>query len=188
MNDSTENLNWLAFRYIANELDHIERGAFESRLSGDQAAREAVALAVRETAEICTAYREQSIVALGTKQRRASRRMSPVVVAVGSCLSLLVALLLLRTALESPSRVALHPGGNQVNQTDDLDKYTELAFAWAAARDEEDAVSERSSDSLEGDSNGLVGSDEEQLVAPSWMLAALTTMGDEINSSVERQE
>jgi len=39
-------LDWLAFRYIANEMTAIEADSFESRLADDQAAREAVARAV----------------------------------------------------------------------------------------------------------------------------------------------
>lgn len=44
--DRSQNLDWLAFRYIANEMSDDERDAFESRLADEQAAREAVAAAV----------------------------------------------------------------------------------------------------------------------------------------------
>ena len=39
-------LSWLAFRYVAGEMDRDEAEAFESRLDQDQSAREAVAEAV----------------------------------------------------------------------------------------------------------------------------------------------
>ena len=41
-----DDLNWLAFRYVAGELDEAETLAFETRLEADQDAREAVARAV----------------------------------------------------------------------------------------------------------------------------------------------
>jgi len=40
-------LDWLAFRYLVDELTPVEVEQFERRLAGDQAAREAVARAVR---------------------------------------------------------------------------------------------------------------------------------------------
>lgn len=44
--DPDNDLNWLAFRYVAGELDDAESAAFEQRLDADQRAREAVASAV----------------------------------------------------------------------------------------------------------------------------------------------
>jgi hypothetical protein len=44
--DATEELGWLAFRYISNEMSPAEVESFERRLVNDQLAREAVAQAV----------------------------------------------------------------------------------------------------------------------------------------------
>jgi anti-sigma factor RsiW len=44
-----EDLEWTAFRYVANELSAAEAVAFEDRLADDQAAREAVARCVQLT-------------------------------------------------------------------------------------------------------------------------------------------
>lgn len=41
-----DDLNWLAYRYVAGELDEAEALAFESQMETDQDAREAVAQAV----------------------------------------------------------------------------------------------------------------------------------------------
>ena len=56
MNNLTENqwtprdeLEWDAFRYVANELSADESTAFEQRLADDQEAREAVAHCVEMT-------------------------------------------------------------------------------------------------------------------------------------------
>ncbi|MEX2139950.1 MAG: hypothetical protein WD894_11855 [Pirellulales bacterium] len=46
---SGDELHWLAFCYVAGELDADEYAAFELRLAGDQRAREAVAAAVELT-------------------------------------------------------------------------------------------------------------------------------------------
>lgn len=44
-----EELDWLAFRYVANELSEGEAAEFERRLADDQSAREAVARSVQLT-------------------------------------------------------------------------------------------------------------------------------------------
>ena len=44
-----KNLNWLAFCYIADELDQTERDEFEARLGECEIAREAVVAAVRDS-------------------------------------------------------------------------------------------------------------------------------------------
>lgn len=45
-NHLQDDLAWLAFRYVAGELDQAEAEAFEQQLATDQAAREAVAQSV----------------------------------------------------------------------------------------------------------------------------------------------
>jgi hypothetical protein len=54
MTNDRDNLAWLAFRYIADEMPAGEVESFEGRLAVDQAAREAVAAAV-ELAQAVTA-------------------------------------------------------------------------------------------------------------------------------------
>jgi len=48
-NQDSHDLNWLAFCYIANELDQTEREEFETRLLECETAREAVVAAVRDS-------------------------------------------------------------------------------------------------------------------------------------------
>jgi len=52
---SQSDLDWLAFRYIADELDASAREAFELRLAGDQTAREAVASTMEVTQKLYAA-------------------------------------------------------------------------------------------------------------------------------------
>ncbi len=60
MNGETrEQLDWIAFRYLANELSDGERKRFEARLDDDQLAREAVAAAVELTDCLTIAIHEE---------------------------------------------------------------------------------------------------------------------------------
>jgi len=57
--EKPDDLDWLAFCYIADELSRDEAGAFEARLADDQQAREAVARAVELTRAIAAAGAER---------------------------------------------------------------------------------------------------------------------------------
>ena len=52
--DKSDDLGWLAFRYISNEMAREEVEAFEQRLAEDQLAREAVAQAVTWTEAVAS--------------------------------------------------------------------------------------------------------------------------------------
>lgn len=74
-----EDLNWLAFRYVAGELDEAESQAFELQLETNQPAREAVAQAVMLTrcvtmvADECQSNHDASVSALATPVSVAGR-------------------------------------------------------------------------------------------------------------------
>jgi len=59
--ESDNNLEWLAFCYVADELDADERQQFEQRLSEDQSARDAVANAVSLSQFVYAAHRETEL-------------------------------------------------------------------------------------------------------------------------------
>jgi hypothetical protein len=69
MNEKQE-LDWLAFQYIADELSPDETAAFELRLAEDQLAREAVARAVELSQAAAAAFDMQPVTAgeFGTVQ------------------------------------------------------------------------------------------------------------------------
>ncbi len=71
-----EDLNWLAFRYVAGELNAAELRAFETQLEDDQSAREAVARACELTCCITAAERDR--VAAEERGRPAPRPIAPV--------------------------------------------------------------------------------------------------------------
>jgi hypothetical protein len=91
-----DDLGFEAFRYVAGEMTDSEALAFEERLAGDQAAREAVAQAV-EIAQAVTVLGPQAVPAGSPGNRailRKSRRAAVVAVlaALAACLALAVGL------------------------------------------------------------------------------------------------
>jgi anti-sigma factor RsiW len=189
MSETQDKLNWLAFRYVANELDAAEASNFELLLTTDQAAREAVASAVAQTIQIRQALAGAVVVAATAQRSTWSRKTNRVtLVAVGSCLALLLAVCLLRSPLTITDGVAY-----QANENDFSNSPAQLAYAWAEARDGstelQPATEPVLADSLDGVLIAAVDSDFEQsLVTPSWMLAALEKMDGGINSDLEMQE
>jgi hypothetical protein len=177
----------LAFRYVANELDVVEANEFESLLLTDQVAREAVAAAVQETTHIHQA--------LGVIDRAASQRSNwnrkttrVAIIAVGSCLTLFLALCLIRSSLPMTDGVA-----HQTVANDSSGSSAQLAYAWAEARNGlselQPVANTLLADSLEMSVIAEINSESESaLVAPSWMLAALAKMDSGIDSEFEIQE
>lgn len=84
-----DNLEWAAFRYVANELSAEEAAAFETQLADDQAAREAVARCVEMThAIVAVAEAEHAPVLAG--RRRGFRVPSGWIALAGSAAVLAV--------------------------------------------------------------------------------------------------
>ena len=187
MSETQEKLRWLAFRYLADEMDASEANDFESRLLTDQVAREAVARAVSETTQIRQAL---ATVVTGTSQRSGWSRRSThfAIVAMGSCLTLFLAVCLVRSSLP-PERSVVH----QLVASSPSDSPIELAYAWAEARhglaEVQSAGSVALTDSLDVVSIAAIDSEfERSLVAPSWMLAALANMDGGVDPKFEIQE
>jgi anti-sigma-K factor RskA len=102
-----EDLNWLAFRYVAGELNAAELQAFESQLEDDQSAREAVATACELTSCIATAEHLRSesaknIPSLAAPIAPVARPSSPWQHVSVLAVSLAVCLLLLLTTIRLP--------------------------------------------------------------------------------------
>ncbi len=198
MNDKPNDIDWLAFRYIANELDSTEATEFESRLETDQAARQAVALAVREASQLHAAITEAAADGPAATLAASSTSLwnvpaTRIAVIAGSCLTLLLAVIAIRSTLSEPLDVATHPTDALPSSNNAIQDSTELAFAWAQGFDvdiDEDAIlAERSADSLESEvASTPITNGDQPLVAPSWMLAALSTMDRGIDSDMELQE
>ena len=167
MNSKTpQELDWLAFQYVADELSAPDRAAFEERLETDQAAREAVARGVELSLAVQAAYRED---ALGVAARdrligKSSRGWWSVAVAACALLALIAVSQFTRNAGEAWRRAG----------TND----EQLAIAWSETR----AVLPTSAILSVDDDNTLLDDDllamrvdEEAVVAlPTWMVAAVS--------------
>ncbi len=188
MSATQDNLNWLAFRYVANELDATEASEFESLLTTDQAAREAVARAVEETTQIRQALAGTVVTAASERSNWSHKSTRVAIVAVGSCLTVLMALMLVRSSLPTTGDVA-----RQANEQHISSSRAQLAYAWAEARsgstELQPATDPVLADSLDAVLIASVDLESEQsLLAPSWMLAALEKMDGGIDSDLEIQE
>ncbi|MDY0166250.1 MAG: hypothetical protein RBS80_06875 [Thermoguttaceae bacterium] len=91
--DKPEDLDWLAFCYIAGELPEAEADAFETRMADDQEAREAVARAVGLALMLAGTdpkgqhSRTVSQAASARRHARIPRRVAWVAVAAAACLA-----------------------------------------------------------------------------------------------------
>jgi hypothetical protein len=188
MNETQDNLNWLAFRYVANELDPTESSEFELRLMTDQTAREAIAAAVGATTRMRLALGDAVVVTAASQRTRWGRKSTRVaIVAMGSCLTLLLAVALLRPSV-SPTGIVSQSAVNEPT-----DSRAELAFAWAEVRYQlaefQPAANAVMADAMDPVAIALRDSESEQsLVAPNWMLAALAKRDSGVESEFEIQE
>ena len=179
MNHSEDRLDWLAFRYVANELDEVERDEFELQLAADQDSREAVTRLVKQTAMLSNALTERTTVAAAT----AAWSIQParwLIIATGSCLLLLIAVMVSRQVDDaSPNLKAQTAVASNPLETADL------ACAWAESLSEtDDGEVDESLEVLWASADDA----DESLAPPSWMLAAVEGIGGEVTSALEIQE
>ena len=179
-----DELRWLAFRYVADELSPDEQSAFEGQLTENQAAREAVAEAVAMAAAVYQVAASDT--GLRSPQRRplASSRRS-----VGGAVALLTtaaaALMLLLAVQSRHSEMNAGRGIDSV-QGGDLassmppGEYGRLALVWSQSLAEPPSA-EHDSEMLETKGDPMedhVAVDDwanpaELPAAPSWMYAAV---------------
>ena len=166
MNDD---LQWLAFQYIADELSDEERNAFEARLANDQEVREAVARAV----ELSTAIRLSAPVA----RLRESRKPGWAAWLAGGVVSACLALTALFTAKY------FFPAAEPDLHVDNAEVDIQLAHAWSEVRElpfdelfpDESAARELA----DVDSLSLPAIPELNAAPPAWMVVALSDLAQE---------
>jgi hypothetical protein len=167
--ESQTELDWLAFRYVADELSSAQRDEFELRLATDQPAREAVAAAVQlldsvhqaevvataETAKASRPVLHQSATALHSSGRRGGAWV------VATAVALVAAVLLApRAWLGSSSDELARQGAQRERQ--------ELATLWTES-------SAEATDNWSDDSNDEAAADgDDEALVPGWLLAALS--------------
>lgn len=196
--EKPDDLDWLAFCYIADELSRDETDAFEARLADDQEAREAVARAVELTRAIAAAGAERrkrpapvSRPAGVWRRMGLAGRLAWTAAAAAACLAAVLVYQHARdTALiadpfqEAPDEGAVETRGSRSQ---------ELALLWSRTQEELAALQfdDWAADLLgeQGEASGHPAEfpaedrlpaeeelDEDLLVAnvpPSWMLAAV---------------
>ena len=188
MNPQEHNeLDWLAFRYVADELPADARSAFEQRLAEDQTAREAVAEAVELAAAVYESaatgdyvYREPA---------RPSRRQKATRIAVCLLSAAAAALFLLLVVQFRTSKPGLtdnlnlpqEPATNSNQPYDDGD----LAVAWSqslasfpAATPDADLLWSEDEFTEPAVASDAWADPAELPVAPSWMYAAISGLRD----------
>ena len=185
-----DKLDWLAFRYVANELSGLERVSFEGQLASDQSAREAVARMVQRTTELSQALsagtdRPTIAASQSAWKGRATRWLT---VGIASSLALFAAVLASRhftiPALDEP--IAQYRSQPSVEPAD-------LAFAWAEVRAPQDDFADLLSelpvfnDLLLADVDQTDEADQ-SLGPPSWMIAAVARMDQNLSDEMGLQE
>jgi anti-sigma-K factor RskA len=156
--------DWLAVRYLLDELPADVAAAFEVRLAEDQAAREAVARATVLVQALDEAARPAGVVA--PKRERVLRRVAAVVAAVAAVV--LVGVFASRNGNVEPSV-------SRPLIAKDVDP-ARLVVLWADA-------DEAARDALPAETAESGAADADTLLPPDWLLAAVQqeagTGGDE---------
>jgi hypothetical protein len=88
--DAHNELQWLAFRYVAGELSGDEAAQFEDRLDQDQQAREAVAAAVELTEAVVASGADRPRVLPMRRRFRATAMWTFASAAAAACIAVVV--------------------------------------------------------------------------------------------------
>ena len=134
--DFSNQLDWLAFCYIADELSEEQRDAFEQRLAKDQQARDAVVQAMDQSQLVFAALTENDAVTTLPQQFSGSYQPSPQLASL--LLAFAAALLLMTTGLiwlANSDYMSSHHPPLARNHSADFDS-EKLAYAWADSLDE----------------------------------------------------
>ena len=192
---NSSELSWLAFCYIANELDAEKRREFEIRLEHDQTAREAVVQAFDNAWMLDQALSAQAPAAdaatcelpqpaakrAGRSNGRKSKRLWPIAL-LGGCAAILLAMVLPQL-YNKPAEVAVTSAST--TQGDLTNTSMSLAETWADSDwDIESAVE------IAGVETNLtacdIGDQRQEIVRDDdpddWMTATLIDMAEEPNS------
>lgn len=165
MNFIPNDLDWLAFRYVAAELSDADRIQFERRLDEDAAAREAVAQAVALTQAIAATKAASQLVTVGGQshsRRLALRRTSwlALTLAVGLLIALAV------TAFQTHYQTGVPSTAN------------DLASLWSESRTELVPPANGDWPARETSDRELdlaSAEDNEEFATPDWLLAAVVS-------------
>ena len=174
-----DDLDWLAFRYVAAELSPGESREFERRLEQDQQAREAVGRIVEVTCAVRSLDWDAAPRVAPVRRLRPWYRRRGVQLAAGLALGLAFALL-----VWGPPRG--EQAGQQNGSLAGAVPPAELALVWSHARTE---LTEQPDDETAGwqwlapanrEPDALMSTDDEAaLDTPEWMVSAVVAMESE---------
>ncbi|MEQ8790756.1 MAG: hypothetical protein RIC55_30945 [Pirellulaceae bacterium] len=183
MSPNSENLNWLAFRYIASEMSAEEQQQFEVRLADDQSVREAVEEAVALHEAVCLAGREAPLAGCEAALVQRGVPHPAWVMAVAASVLVVVALAWLvtqRSDSGDPQAGGDPPRGEQPAVPERGVRTDSLALTWAALRTEQASADSlvRSSEDWNDDAGIAAKSDndgvKEEGELPAWLLTAVS--------------
>ena len=166
-NFDPNDLDWLAFCYVADELDDAQTAEFEIRLESDQAARDAVVAAMHSATAIDRAL--ATSVASNTQNQLPEKRRTSFWFQPAPLLAAVVALMLLVALINFDFK---SNDGGVASQGD-------LAEAWASSFSEESELAEEVVTLVD-----YTSFDAEAEEDNSWLLAALIDP-DEVNDDPE---
>lgn len=164
--DRDDELDFLAFQYVGDELTEDARHAFETRLLNDQAAREAVAGAVEVTLATREAFAEDEVLVAVRDDMRSGKARGWWSVALATCA--LSGLVLLSWSMQAGKRPATPGVGS------------DLAIAWSEARSEW-PTSALTDEQLPEEPVPLT--DDNELALPTWLIAAVTEANTEVSET-----
>ncbi len=159
-----EELDWLAFRYVAGELAADEMSDFESRLAHDQAACDAVSRAVELTSALFEATRLAPVHPVRRRRLHPSLRLAA---CLSACALVLIVCYQYLPHSESDSSNASSAAA------------AELAVVWSETRSE---VANQENDSwgwpeaVDSSYPPTASEDSTALITPDWMLSAVVAV------------
>jgi hypothetical protein len=165
-----EELDWLAFRYVAGELASDKLGDFERRLADDQAACDAVSRAVELTCAIRAAEATTVAPVFPAGRRRHEQSVRLAACAAACALVLIACLGFLLPSESGPA--GLSDASHGVDTA-------ELAVVWSEAKSEladQDSPTWASWEPVDSGVPTVTTEDPTELVAPDWMLSALVAV------------
>jgi hypothetical protein len=180
------NCDWLALRYVGDEMTAVERTEFEALLAESQEAREAVAAAVLMFTAVPLALADSSIgkvtVPVKPPMRRPwLRRVGWAAVGAAACLAAMLGVETFRHRSAPVGQAIAADGKDPGTQA-----MRELALHWTSLAGEANALGTESNpdaDNAEAAPDEIASADAgpsrdsnesvDELVAPSWLLAAV---------------
>jgi hypothetical protein len=196
--EERNDLDWLAFRYIADELADAERAEFEQQLVDSQPAREAVAGAVELTEAIAVAGAvEELVVASATVAGRAQRtgwlrRVAWVATGAVACLALVF---VCQGFVIGPMASLQTDESSESGVSKRKPISPDLAIAWSQTRTDLAIASDGSWSWPLADETPDVADDfpvavvpaegVSPVAAPDWMMAAVSGMMSKSNADLD---